>query len=187
MIEVTISCHSISVQKMSENTLPTVVEMSEVELDDHIDSKVSEERVEGMMRKMESTQEKIVHLTKVKDRWQQADNIVNAVGITLTFIPTLLTAIVNIIPDNHISSADLKITSVVLTSLAGAFSLAKEGTIIGFTSKNKMKFMNQIRELEMKYHKCFILFEKARVDKKITNDELIRFYSIFSPPPIMET
>ena len=169
---------------MSENSIDAVVEISEVEVNDdiHVDSKVSEERVQGMMRKMQTTEEKIEHLTKVKDRWQLADNLMNTVGIiTLAFWLTILTALVNILPENSISTSNLKISSsAVLTSLAGLFSLAKEGTVIRFTSNNKVKFQNQIRELEKKYNKCFlhVLFERARPDKKMTNEKLVRFYSI---------
>ena len=54
---------------MMENSLPTIVEMREIELNEHFDSKVSEERVKGMLRKMQTTEEKIDHLTKIKDRW----------------------------------------------------------------------------------------------------------------------
>ena len=65
---------------MQTTPLRTVVELSEVELKNHIEGKVSEERIDGMM-KMKTTEEKIVHLQKVRDRWRYADTIIKTIGL----------------------------------------------------------------------------------------------------------
>lgn len=83
----------------------------------------------------------------------------------------------NVLPDGSVPS--LKMTTAVLSSLVDVIALSAEGTIIGFTSKNKMKFHNRIKEVDKKYNRCYLFYEKARADKKITNEELTRFYSIF--------
>ena len=157
--------------------LDSIIELDEVQLNDHIDAKVSKERIAGMLRKMQTTEEKLKHLQKVKDRWGRADTIIKIIGVSLTFTFTFLTTILNVIPENSVAS--LPLITAILSALAAVSALTSEGTIIGFTSKNKAKFQNQIRELEKKYNQCYIFYEKARADQKITNEELMRFYSIY--------
>ena len=132
------------------------------------------------MRKMKTTEEKLVHLQKVKDRWGRADTTIKIIGVTLTFTFTFLTTILNVIPEGSVAS--LPLITAILSALAAMAALTSEGTIIGFTSKNKTKFQNQIREIEKKYNQCYIFYEKSRADKKITNEELVRFYNIFGAP-----
>jgi len=163
----------------SSSTLETVVELTEIELEDHIDTKVSEERIQGMIRKMKETEDKLAHLEKVRDRWQTADNTIKVIGLTITFLLTFITTLMNAIPTQNISSDALKIVTAIFSSIAALSAVSAEGTIVGFTSKNKAKFVGQIRELEKQYHKCYLFYERARADKKITNDELVSFYSIF--------
>ena len=100
------------------------------------------------------------------------------IGVTLTFIFTFLTTVLNVIPENSIAS--LPLITAILSALASVSALTSEGAVIGFTSKNKSKFQNQIREMEKKYNQCYIFYEKARADQKITDEELTRFYSILS-------
>ena len=164
----------------SSETLETVVELTEIELEEHIDSKISEERIHGMMRKMQETESHLAHLEKVKSRWGTADNSIKVIGFTITFILTLVTTLMNVIPSPVLSKEALQIITAIFSSVAAVTTATAEGTILGFTSKNKAKFIKQIRDLEKKYHKCFLFYERARVDKKITNEELETFYSIFS-------
>ena len=85
----------------------------------------------------------------------------------------------NAIPSLSINNEALKIVTAIFSSVAAIAAVSAEGTIVEFTSKNKAKFLGQIRELEKQYYKCYSFYERARANKKVTNDELLTFYSIF--------
>lgn len=156
-------------------SLETVVEMSEAEFDDHIETQISKERIEGMVRKMKTTEEQISHLHKVRKRWTKADSSIKIIGVTATFILTFVTAIFNVIPN----FPAVGVITAVLSSLAAITAVSSESTVLAYTSRKKVLFNNRIRELEKMYNRCYIFYEKARSDKKITNEELTRFYAIF--------
>ena len=63
-------------------SLNTITEMTEVEFDEL----VSKDRIDGMVRKMQSVEEQITHLQKVRKRWATADSAIKITGVTLTFI-----------------------------------------------------------------------------------------------------
>ena len=50
----------------------TIVELTDTKFNEHVDGIVSEKRIDGMMRKMKTTEEKIAYLEKVKGRWSRA-------------------------------------------------------------------------------------------------------------------
>ena len=157
----------------------TLIEINEKEFN----KLLTQDRKRSMNQKIEGIEQRIKHLKKIKRRWQLADNIIKILGITITFSFTLLTTIINVLPESSINSSTVKVLTAVFSSLAAITAIGSEGTILGFTGKNKSKFIKQIKQQETKLHKVFIYYEKARSDAVITNEELAEFFSLLNDTP----
>ena len=152
------------------------IEMSETDFN----KIVTQDRKRSMNQKIDSIDQRIKHLKKVKRRWQLADNVIKIIGITFTAILTLITTIINTLPNNTIEANTLKILTAILSSLAAITALSSEGAILGFTGKNKSKYIKLIKQLETKLNKVYIYYEKTRSDAIISNEELAEFFKLLS-------
>ena len=156
-----------------------MIELTDSEFNQHVDQKVSRERITAMVRKMNHVEEKIGHLQKVRDRWSLATDVIKGSSVTLTFLLTFFMTILNVLPVGSIDPVALKIATAAMSSLVTLTALTAEGTVLGFTNKNMNKFQKQVTALQKKYNRCYLYYEAARADKVITNDELNGFYRIF--------
>ena len=158
---------------MSEDTASQeVVEMSEVEFE----SILTKDRKRVMNQRIAEIENRIKHLKKIRRKWALADNIIKTLGITFTCLLTIITAIINVTPG--INQNALQVMTAVFSSLAAVTAVSSEGTILGFTGKNKTKFIKQIRQQELKLNRSYIFYEKARSDATISNEELEQFMKI---------
>ena len=132
-----------------------------------------------MVRKMNSVEEKIVHLQKVTDRWALATDVIKGIGVGMTFLMTFIMTIMNVLPAGRIDPVTLKVTTAALSSLVTLTAVTAEGTVLGYTNRNYKKFQKQVTALQKKYNRCYLYYEAARSDKVITNEELNGFYRIF--------
>ena len=117
-----------------------MVELTDSEFNQHVDQKVSRERITSMVRKMNYVEEKIVHLQKVTDRWALATDIIKGIGVGLTFLLTFIMTIINVLPAGRIDPVSLKVTTAALSSLVTLTALTAEGTVLGYTNRNYKKF-----------------------------------------------
>ena len=160
---------------MSESSVSQeVVEMTEVEFNNLLTT----DRKRVMNPKIAEIENRIKHLKKIRRKWALADNIIKTLGITFTCLLTLITTIINVLPKDSINQNTLQILTAVFSSLAAITAVSSEGTILGFTGKNKTKFIKQIRQQELKLNRSYIFYEKARSDATISNEELEQFMKI---------
>ena len=117
-----------------------MVELTDSEFNQHVDQKVSRERITSMVRKMNYVEEKIVHLQKVTDRWALATDIIKGIGVGLTFLLTFIMTIINVLPAGRIDPVSIKVTTAALSSLVTLTALTAEGTVLGYTNRNYKKF-----------------------------------------------
>ena len=92
---------------------------------------------------------------------------------------TLATTIINILP----RAENVKNLTAVFSALAGVSAFSSEGVILGFTGKNKSKFIKQIKKEETKLNRVYLFYEKARSDAVISNEELAEFFALLSDTP----
>ena len=156
-----------------------LVELTDSELNNHVDKTVSKERITAMVKKMNSVEEKIWHLQKVADRWASATDAIKGIGVGLTFLLTLIMSVLNALPSGRIDPVTLKVITVIMSSLVTLTAVTAEGSVLGYTNKNLKKFQKQVASLQKKYNRCYLYYEAARADKIITNEELNGFYRIF--------
>ena len=156
-----------------------LVELSDSELNSRIDKTVSKERITAMVKKMNTVEEKISHLQKVTDRWGTASAVIKGIGVSLTFILTLVMSVLNSLPSGRIDEVTLKVLTVIMSSLVTLTAVSSEGSVLGYTYRNQQKFQKQLAALQKKYNRCYLYYEAARADKVITNEELNGFYRIF--------
>ena len=156
-----------------------LVELTDSELNNHVDKTVSKERITAMVKKMNSVEEKIWHLQKVADRRSSATHVIKGIGVGMTFLLTLVMSVLNALPSGRIDEITLKILTVIMSSLVTLTAVTSEGSVLGYTNRNHQKFQKQVTVLEKKYNRCYLYYEAARADKIITNEELNVFYRTF--------
>ena len=85
-----------------------LVELTDSELNNHVDKTVSKERITAMVKKMNSVEEKIWHLQKVTDRWGSATAVIKGIGVGLTFLLTLIMSVLNALPSGESMKSHLR-------------------------------------------------------------------------------
>ena len=138
------------------------------------------DRKRSMNQKIDEITSRIHHLKKVKRRWQLADNTLKICEIGLAFTLTLLTAIINLLPETLVSIPKVQILTSVISAIAGLTVAGSEATLLSFTGKNKRRFEKEIKKQEAKLNRSYIFYEKARSDAIISIEELAEFFALIN-------
>ena len=128
------------------------------------------ERTNEIKLHRQKAEERLTHFIKIKNRWTRADSILRYTGFSFIIIcggsATILASFV---------TSGIAIPAVAILVISGVSLVQSnifETILKKLTSKRKRKYRNKINETQSYLDKMYIIFEKARYDKEITNEEL---------------
>jgi len=141
---------------------------------DHLENQFREtiyrERTNEIRTLRYKAEEKIKHLQKVKDRWTKANSTIKYVGFSMILVTgTAATVLASF------ATAGFAIPAIVVLSVSGAglvHTSIVEALVNKLTGRKKKEYRDRIKTVKSYLDKMYILFEKARSDQDISNDEL---------------
>jgi len=139
-------------------------------LEERFKAAIFRERCVEIKLQKSKVDDKLKHYTKIKNRWNTANSTLKYTGFSLMIVSgataTILTSLV---------TAGIAIPVIAVLSVSGAGLLHGslfEIIINKLTSKKKTEFRKRINNINEYKNKLYLLFEKARNDGEISNNEL---------------
>ena len=135
------------------------------------------ERIQFMLEKQSTLENKISHYEKIKSRWIKARRIVYINGIGITFLLSLSCGIVSLLFPPMLLVSILSTSTIVSTSVFATLEKAL------FSKKEKL-FREKIKKNKEVLDRLYYYFEKCREDNIISLEELEEFKKINQSLPI---
>ena len=165
---------SSNLPPLMESDNETVIDLSENDFNRLLNS----DRVKLMKEKMKTITDRVTHLSKIRNRWNSASNTVRWTSMIVSFILTVTSAVINVLPSTVANDAVVRALTAGFSAVAAVTMVTSEGTLVSYIKRNKKKYNSNIRDLQRKIDSCHLYYEKSRSDGMISNEELVAFYNI---------